>query len=288
MASNASNIDVLIVTVTKVESRAVLDIFKDATGQPAIPRQIGDRMYHDLGIISDARTYMVQSEMGAGGLGASQQTVQKGIETLSPSAVIMVGIAFGVNPEKHSVGDILVSKQLMLYEQQRVSSEEGRLRIIPRGDRPHASPWLFNRFQTADLYWDETKVRFGLILSGEKLVDNFDFREQLLELESEAIGGEMEGAGLYVACQDKKADWILVKAVCDWADGKKSQNKDENQRLAARNAAGFVLHMLQQAPLKSERKPAELSGFPSDDTININAQGDLVFTKDQGRASIVK
>ncbi len=122
-----SNADVLIVTVTKVESRAVLDVFKDATGQAAVPRQISDRMYHDLGIISDTSIYMVQSEMGTGGLGASQQTVQKGIETLSPSAIIMVGIAFGVNPEKQSVGDILVSKQLMLYELQRISTEEGRL-----------------------------------------------------------------------------------------------------------------------------------------------------------------
>ena len=68
-------------------------------------------------------------------------------------------------------------------------------------------------------------MRFGDGLSGEKLVDNLDFRDQLLNLEPEAIGGEMEGAGLYVACQDKKVDWILVKAVCDWADGQKGKRQ---------------------------------------------------------------
>ena len=36
-------------------------------------------------------------------------------------------------------------------------------------------------------------------MTGEKLVDNVDYRKQLQAFESEAIGGEMEGAGLYVS-----------------------------------------------------------------------------------------
>jgi nucleoside phosphorylase len=67
--------------------------------------------------------------------------------------------------------------------------------------------------------WDQAKVHFGLILTGEKLVDNIDFRNQLGQFEPEAVGGEIEGAGLYVACQDKKVDWILVKAIRDWLMG---------------------------------------------------------------------
>ena len=248
--------DVLIVTTTKIESKAVVEVFQEATGHAPNPTPLGNRMYHDLGVVNGASVFMVQSEMGSGGLGASQQTVQKGIAALSPAAVIMVGIAFGVNAEKQSIGDILVSRQLMLYEFQRVGTEEGGFKLIPRGDRPHASSWLFNLFQSADLYWDKSKakVRFGLMLSGEKLVDNVDFRERLRDFEPEAIGGEMEGTGLYVACQDAKVDWILVKAICDWADGYKVQNNDERQRLAAHNAVDFVLHMLQQTPLKQRGK----------------------------------
>ena len=194
---------------------------------------------------------MVQSEMGAGGLGASQQTVQKGIDALSPAAVIMTGVAFGVNPKKQSVGDVLVSRQLLLYEFQRIGEDKGKFQIIPRGDRPHASPWLLDSFRSADLYLNESKfkVHFGLILSGEKLVDNLDFREQLLQFDPETIGGEMEGAGLYVACQDAKVDWILVKSICDWADGHKAHNKDDQQQIAAHNAASYVLYVLQHAPL---------------------------------------
>ncbi len=249
--------DVLIVTVTELESRAVMKVFREATGKDPKPEPIGDRIYLDLGEVNGGRVSMALSGMGTGGVGGSQEGVRKGIEALSPSAVIMVGVAFGINEQKQAIGDVLVSERLMLYDLQRVGTDkEGNLKVIPRGDRPHASPRLINRLQVAYLSWDESKpkVRFGLILSGDRLADNIDFREQLLEFEPEAIGGEMEGAGLYVACQNSKVDWILVKAICDWADGQKATDKDARQQSAALTAAAFVLHALQQAPLKRDRE----------------------------------
>src|SRR5207248_1446749 len=129
--------DVLIVTVTKVESQAVLEVFKQATGKESKPVALGDTIYRDLGKVNGARVFMVRSEMGAGGLGAAQQTVYEGIEQLSPSAVIMAGIAFGVDHEKQAIGDILVSQHLRLYELQRVGTDhDGKPKITARGSRP--------------------------------------------------------------------------------------------------------------------------------------------------------
>jgi nucleoside phosphorylase len=236
--------DILIVTVTKVESTAILQAFEPILGVKAIPLSIEDRIYFDLGTINKARIFLTQSEMGSGGLGASLLTVRKGIEDLFPTAVIMVGIAFGVNEEKQAIGDILVTEQLRLYDLQRVGTQDEQEQVILRGDKPHASPWLINLFKSADISWEKARVRFGTVLTGEKLLDNIDYRNQLLNFEPEAIGGEMEGAGLYVACQDKKVDWILVKGICDWADGEKGQDKESRQKTAASNAAAFVVHTL--------------------------------------------
>ena len=244
---------VLIVTVTKVESLAVMEAFQEATGQDSKPNPFSERLYHNLGEVNGTRVFMALSEMGTVGPGASQQVVQKGITALRPSAVILVGIAFGVNEQEQCIGDVLVSRQLWLYDLQRMGIDK----IIPRGDKPHASTRLIDYFRNADLHWKEPKVRFGLILTGEKLVDNVDYREQLKAFEPEAIGGEMEGAGLYVACQDAHVDWILVKAICDWADGSKAEDEEAHQLLAARNAASFVLYTLQQAPL-NPKKPSLL------------------------------
>lgn len=246
--------DVLIVTATKTESRAVLRAFQTANGQKAAPHAIDEHTYFDLGTTNNARIFLTQSEMGTGGPGASLLTVSKGIEALDPAAVIMVGIAFGVDPEKQNIGDILVTEQLRLYELQRIGTQAGQPKIVLRGDKPHASSWLISLFKGADLTWEGAPVRFGAILSGEKLVDNVDFREQLRAFEPEACGGEMEGAGLYVACQDKKVDWILVKAICDWGDGNKAQDKEQRQQTAAENAAKFVLAALQFVAVDWKKK----------------------------------
>jgi len=247
--------DVLIVTVTKVESRAVIKAFEQEANHQVTQKSIADRVYFNLGTVNGARVFLTQSEMGSSGLNASSQTVGKGIEALSPLAVIMVGIAFGVNEDKQAIGDILVTQQLCPYELQRMSTQDGQSQIILRGDKPHASPWLLNLFKSFDLrQWDGAEVSFGVVLTGEKLVDNVDFRDQLRSFELEAIGGEMEGAGLYVACQDKKVDWILVKSICDWADGNKAQDKKRRQQTAAQNAAGFVLKALKFTQIDWQKK----------------------------------
>ncbi len=64
----------------------------------------------------------------------------------------------------------------------------------------------------------------------------------------------MEGMGLYDAASEKHVDWILIKAICDWADGNKGRNKDENQQLAAENAARFVLHVIGQGEFSRPRR----------------------------------
>lgn len=239
--------DILLVTVTKVETRAVLEAFKAAgsRGQRAKPRSIDGRVYFNLGTVNGARVRMTQSEMGAGGLGGSMHAVGKGIAALSPAAVIMVGIAFGMSEDKQAIGDVLVAEQLRPYELQRVGTGDGgSLKLLLRDDRPHSSPWLLNLLKSSEVTWEGATLRFGTILTGGKLVDHLGFRGQLHTLEPEAIGGEMEGAGLYVACQDQKVDWILVKAICDFADGNKAKDKMQRQSLAAQNAAAVVHHAL--------------------------------------------
>jgi WD40 repeat protein/nucleoside phosphorylase len=246
-------IDVLLVTVTQVEAQAVFTVFMGDADRAFQRRYIGDKTYFDLGTLNGAHIMMVQSEMGAGGPGGALLVVDEGIRMLSPSAVIMVGIAFGMDDKTLSIGDILVSQQLLGYEVQKVvTNKEGLMEVIPRGDRPRAGTRLLDRLNNGVLDWHGPRVEFGLILSGDKLIDSQIFRDQLRRFAPEAIGGEMEGTGLYAAAQRRKVDWIVVKAICDWADGNKGQGKSSRQQLAAENAARFTRHVL------------ELGGFVED------------------------
>jgi nucleoside phosphorylase len=242
--------DVLLVTVTDAEIDAVRDVLAKRCGRDFAKAFIGDKTYYDLGVLGGARTVLVRSEMGSGGVGGALLTAATAISDLAPAAIIMLGIAFGLDPQRQQIGDILISRQLMLYDLQRVGTDSaGNYQLRARGDRPACSPRLLDRFRTGRDGWPGAPLHFGLILSGDKLVDNQDFRAQLLQLEPEAIGGEMEGAGLYAAAQRSKVDWIVIKAISDWADGQKRQGKAAHQQLAAHNAAAFTLHVIEQGGL---------------------------------------
>lgn len=234
----------LIVTVTHVESQSILAAFAEENGKVARTILIDGHVYQELGSIGTFECFLAISEMGSGGTGGSILSIQKAVADIGVDTVIMAGIAFGIDKNKFSVGDILVSKQLLLYDLQRISAD-GTISL--RGDRPHASAAPLNWVRHAMLTWpalSTARVEPGLVLSGDKLVDNIDYREVLSALAPEAVGGEMEGAGLYAACQAAKVDWLLIKSICDWADGKKSKNKKSNQQKAAASAARFVVHLL--------------------------------------------
>jgi len=273
--------DILVIAVNEIESRAICEAFQDATGKVPRPRSKGDRNYLNLGELNGTSVFMTICEMGSSRPGAAQQAVQDGINALNPSAIIGVGVAFGVNGKNRKVGDILVSRQLSLYEDTRVGTDQdGLQRTIARGDRAQASARLLNWLRTVQICRGkiDPPMQFGLMLSGEKLIDNRQFLGKLLEVEPEAIGGEMEGAGLYAACTTAKKDWIIIKSICDWADGKKGKKKRECQRLAARNAAQLLVFALENVPLpkrKSRIRRSLVPGWPFDEQTAKQRQSEV-------------
>lgn len=266
--------DVLLVVATETERDACLTLFSELLGASHSLLLGVRRTYFDLGIVEGAKVCMVQCEMGSGAPGAAQSTVADAVDDLRPGSVIMVGISFGFDPKKQKIGQVLVSKQLKPYEVQRVGTDKsGQPEIVSRGDKVTASTSLLGRFRSSSVDWGDGQVSFGLLLSGEKLIDNVDFRNAVAQFELEAIGGEMEGAGLYASCVDRNTSWIIVKAICDWADGRKSSNKKKRQALAANNAASFVLHTLKKGGFSKETSQTTTDSPSSSNTINGSQAG---------------
>ena len=189
VAGDNHSCDVLLIVATDVERNTLLERAKDRIGHNYTLRHEKLRTYYELGSLGGARLAMVQCEMGSSGPGASQATVSVALDDLKPEYAVMVGVAFGVDPDKQRIGEILISRQLKPYELQRIGSDQnGGLEIKSRGDKVTASPRLLSRLRSACPNWTGSSVKFELMLSGEKLVDNLDFRDQLLKFEAEAVG----------------------------------------------------------------------------------------------------
>lgn len=238
--------DILIVTVNERERESLLKYVLPIPEKKCILSVVHKKSTYRIGRLGYYLVAHVQSGMGSASKGASALTVYKAIEFIKPKVVIMVGVAFGISPTKEHLGDVLISKKIINYEIARISA--GNYNITPRGDEPNSGTLLYNIF-TNIIDWNHyvyrnrrAKIISGDILSGEKLIDNLEYRNYLKKTFPNAIGGEMEGTGVSSACGEADlSEWIVIKGICDWADGKK---KKGFQPKAALSSMSIVFHVL--------------------------------------------
>ena len=242
----AREIDLVIITATDPELQAVLRLLETYPRRRAVLKGFVEQETYFLGKFGDCLAAVTQCRMGSLDPGSATLATGHGQRIWRPRAVVMVGIAFGKDPAKQKVGDVLVASQVISYEPQRVGVQE----TAQRGPITPSDTTLLNRFVTVP-HWSFSRPdgsrcerHVGAVLSGEKLVDEEEFKADLFARYPQAIGGEMEGVGLAAAAVRHRVPWILVKAICDWADGKKH---GKHQPLAAAAAVSLVHHVLSQA-----------------------------------------
>lgn len=242
-----NNYSLLVVTATDIETKAFHTIMSGV-----VFRIICSDYTYYLGQVGLYNIIQVQcSQMGSISPGGSTQTINMALrEWPQLKAVIMVGICFGVNSKKQHIGDVIVSLSIKNYETRRM----GKNMEIPRGNTYQASSCLLNAFNNLKLTWENIgidnepkQLELGEFISGEQLVDNKDVRDKLLLESPEAKAGEMEGNGVVAACESNHLPWILVKAICDFADGNKGKDKKERQAIAAASSANCCAAALGQA-----------------------------------------
>ncbi|MUH00835.1 hypothetical protein F7734_54625 [Scytonema sp. UIC 10036] len=238
-------IEVVIITATDVELKAVTRYLKPFPPRKRVLLLYSGAETYYLGKFGAFPTVVTKCRMGAIGEGSVILATEQAQRLWHPKAVIMVGIAFGKDVTKQKIADVLVASKIISYEQQSIGEE-----ITHRGSIPPSNTILLNRFENSQNWkflrpdGSYSQVISGSILSGEKLVDNPEFKAKLFQTFPDAIGGEMEGAGLCAASGRMGTAWILVKSICDWADGKKD---DKHQALAAAAAASLVHYVLSQS-----------------------------------------
>jgi nucleoside phosphorylase len=246
LVSLAGEIDIVIITATDPEVEAVLRRLEPYPRRRAILKGFVEQETYYLGRFGGYLAAVTKCRMGSLDSGSATLATQHAKRVWRPRAIIMVGIALGKDPAKQKIADVLVASQIISYEPQRV----GQTQTVHRGPITPSNPTLLNRFEIVP-HWafarpdgSRCERHVGPVLSGEKLIDDPEFKASLFDAYPQAIGGEMEGVGLAAAAVRENLPWILVKAICDWADGKKHK---KHQPLAAAAAVSLVHHVLDQA-----------------------------------------
>lgn len=179
---------------------------------------------------------------------ASMPLVSQLVNELSPVAVVMVGIAFGVNEQKQKIGDVLVSDKILPYDSQKILENRTEYKEVPK----EVGFQLLNAFREYRewIYClpnsEQSMVYIGSVLTGSRVVNNYEYRSQLISDfgDYKPIGGEMEAQGIYSMCKVHGiTEWIIVKGICDWGYKKNTPNKEADQIIAANAAVAYCFHV---------------------------------------------
>lgn len=277
-------VDILLVVATEVELNAAKKYLSSLIEDGNIYQIFKEDNTYYTGLFGLYSTVIVKTNnMGASSRGASIQTTESAINHFEPKLIIMPGIAFGKGDKKQKIGDILVSKYLLPYELQRLN-HDGEIHF--RSEHPPANAILLNRFTNLSGHsfkYSDKEINVSItpcaLLTGEKLIDNIDYKKKLFSSHPEARGGEMEGLGVYSSADKHRKPWIVVKSICDWADGNKnSDTKKEDQKLAALSSLSYchkvlmtknIFHDLQVSEFKEETHNIKEIELDVDDLIHL-------------------
>jgi nucleoside phosphorylase len=219
---------------------------------------------YTIGKLGSYAVAHLQADMGSEGPNAAPLATSDAIRELKPKLVLLVGIAFGINRAKQRLGDVLAAQHVTSYEMVKLKPET----IEERGETLHGNIILCERIKAHKRSWEllradgsQVDVHVGQLISGAKLVNNREFRDALARRFPAALGGEMEGIGAYAATFRRNVPVLLVKAICDWADGLKN---DRAQPFAAAAAVSLVRHVLSKPDaLKALEIPTTEGGHQS-------------------------
>ena len=248
-------IKVLLMTATITELTAVMGYLEPRNGhEKVVMTLVNDSSFFYVGKYGE---YPVAVAMTA--YGKSQQGSIEvlhflyGIKSIiNPNYIIAIGICYGMDPSEVNPADIIVSEK--------VCDAAMRIGAQPhtRGNDYPASRKLLGIFSTSKMMGFEmkrddagnsVKVKTGILISRPDLVDDAKYKELLKRAcnEPDALGGEMEGAGIMSFAYRINIKAIIIKAIGDYGDGNKAGMKGWKE-FAAHAAARYVHFIMKKFP----------------------------------------
>jgi adenosylhomocysteine nucleosidase len=186
------------------------------------------------GLIGDKKTIIVESGWGKVRAASAAQLL---LDQFSPAAIINVGVAGAINPQR-GIGDIILSEATLEYDfrsgelvgQKPKKADDNLLQLALKGSL--SSPYQSQTFT-------------GLIISGDQDI-NSRTKKQFLWQRYKAECGEWEGAAIATVAKINKISWLIIRSISDLAEEHFASEFEKNVALAARNSADIAARLLNE------------------------------------------
>jgi predicted ATPase/nucleoside phosphorylase len=259
-------VDFVIVTALEEERDAVLAKLPGYRRLP--PSEHDIRIYYEASLptaFPDGNTgiyrIIIMPLLGMGRLQAANATTDA-IRRWQPRYILLVGIAGGVAARGVTLGDVLISDQIVDYELQKITPKGADIRWeIYRADprlvgacRNFSIDNCNSLITTPRPKAGSPKRLIGSVASGDKVIAFSDVMAQYRESWPMLIGVEMEAAGVAGAAFQtvEPPGFFMIRAVSDLADQRKNSTNVRKWRLYACDiAAAYTIALLRTGPIPS-------------------------------------
>ncbi len=187
------------------------------------------------------------------------------VREFRPQHLVLLGIAAGF-PDEVSLGDVVIADPVFGYEYSKVYDEfsEHEPRTFRAYQRPllefqHQNP-LLKDIPDKPPSDGTTRIRFGPLASGSKLVASKIFREKLTVPNRKVCSLEMEAEGVAQAALHFGLGFLVIKGISDFAEratkGRRGTPKKRElhhawQKYAARASVQAFAQLLEHCRTKS-------------------------------------
>jgi nucleoside phosphorylase len=188
---------------------------------------------------------------------AMQGLVKDLLVEMHPDLLLMVGMCGGIEENGANENSVIVAKQVLNYEPQRLRSDGPSLKPSSYRCDPRILDCL-NALDRRGLLalraGDDAAIELLTkdIGSGEKLIDDLmsPERAKIVKLSSDLVGVEQEGHGLYHPLWENllrgvSPPYALIKGVSDLGDGQMRENKLARQTRATLRALSVAIAIIE-------------------------------------------
>ncbi|MFE9454578.1 hypothetical protein [Streptomyces sp. NPDC006739] len=248
--------DLGIVTILSEELRSVIDAL--TLHRHKTPS--GLYFYQGEHTVSDATLRIVATQTQSQGQRSTMAALEHLRRHYNPRLWALVGIAGGIHDDHAHIGNVIVSTDVVYYENRKINPQETRRRGEHRQAPAHivhavnayftdyGTPARINGQMTAHAD-EQYEVYPGVIGSGEAVIADraSDIRTYLTAYHEKVLAVDMEAGGLSQYWQENSVHgtanpgWIVIRGISDNADQHKGHSHHE---LASRNAAHVLSRLL--------------------------------------------
>lgn len=170
--------------------------------------------------------HIMARSTGSNTIGGSEDVIRFAFkfETFHPLAVVSFGICFGIDYQRQSLGDVIISEKVYSYGEG-IKIKDDKVEIRDDNNFVVADS-LFRSIKNLinlNIISEKNGEYFGNYITGEAVMSNEEFKQKLVRSVStnSIMAGEMEGYGMFKECTyyGKKRGGIpciIIKAICDW------------------------------------------------------------------------